>query len=75
MSRDHAKKMVIGGEKSATSHGKALSVRQQQERWIPFTHSIAQEWREEEENEESGLLRDRFFLALYIRIRHRVRHF
>jgi hypothetical protein len=25
MSRDHAKKMVIGGEKSATSHGKAPS--------------------------------------------------
>jgi hypothetical protein len=63
MSGDHAKKMVIGGEKSATSHG------------IPFTHSITQEWREEEENEESGLLRDRFFLACYIRIRRRVRHF
>jgi hypothetical protein len=25
MSGDHAKKMVIGGEKSATSHGKAPS--------------------------------------------------
>jgi hypothetical protein len=76
MSRDHAKKMVIGGEKSATSHGKApKGVHQQQEGWIPFTHSIAQEWREEEENEESGLLRDRFFLALYIRIRRCVRHF
>ena len=30
---------------------------------------------EEEENEESGLLRDRLFLDLYIRIRRRVRHF
>jgi hypothetical protein len=41
----------------------------------PLTHSIAQEWREEEENEEGGLLRDRLFIALYIRIRRRVRHF
>jgi hypothetical protein len=38
--------------------GSIKGVRQQKEGRIPFTHQDAQDWREEEENEEGGLLRD-----------------
>jgi hypothetical protein len=63
MSRDHAKKEMVTGEKPTTSHG------------IPFTQQVASERREEKENEEGGLLQDRFFITFYIRLRHAIHHF
>jgi hypothetical protein len=36
---------------------------------------VASEWRQEEKDEESGLLRDRFFVAIHLRLRRTVRHF
>jgi hypothetical protein len=77
MSGAHAKKEMVIGEKSATSHGKAPSggVRQQEEGGITSPRQVAPEWRQEEENEEGGLLRDRFFVALHLWLRHAFRHF
>jgi hypothetical protein len=70
---DHAKKEMVTGEKPATSHGKAPS-RESGNKKKEGSHSRIR-WREEEENEESGLLRDRLFIALYFGIRRRVHHF
>jgi hypothetical protein len=74
MSGAHAKKEMVTGEKPATSHTGGR-VRQPEERGITSPRQVAPEWRQEEENEESGLLRDRFFVAFHLRLRHAVRHF
>jgi hypothetical protein len=50
-------------------------VQQQEEGGITSPREVAPEWRQEEENEESGLLRDRFFVAFHLWVRHVVRHF
>jgi hypothetical protein len=75
MSGDHAKKQMVTGKKPATSHRKAPSRVRQQGEGIPFTHQVASKRREEKENEEGGLLRDRFFITFYIRLRRAIRHF
>jgi hypothetical protein len=75
MSRDHAKKM-IGGEKSATSHGKAPSRESANNKKDGPPSRIRSHKSGEKKNKmKKGLLRDRLFLALHIRIRRRVRHF
>jgi hypothetical protein len=70
MSGDHAKKMVIGGEKSATSHGKAPSRESANKKkdGSPSRIRSHKSGEKKKKNEESGLLRDRLFLTLYIRI-------
>jgi hypothetical protein len=50
-------------------------VRHQSQGGIPSSHQVASEWRQEEKDEESGLLQDRLIVALHIRLRRRVRHF
>jgi hypothetical protein len=35
----------------------------------------ASEWGQEKEDEESGLLRDRFVIAIHLRLRRGIRHF
>jgi hypothetical protein len=41
---------------------------------MPFTQ-VASEWRKEKEDEESGLLRDRLFIAIHLQLRRAVRNF
>ena len=50
-------------------------VRQQEEGGITSPRQVAPEWQQEEENEESGLLRDRLFITIDLRLRRAVRHF
>jgi hypothetical protein len=77
MSGAHAKKEMVTGEKLATSHEKAPSGESgnKKEGGITSPCQVASECRQEEENEESGLLRDRFFIAFHLWLRHAVRHF
>ena len=42
---------------------------------IPFTRQVASEWRQEKEDEEGGLLRDRFFVAIHLRLQRAVHYF
>jgi hypothetical protein len=55
--------------------GSIKGVWRQRKGGITSPRQVASEWRQKEEDEESGLLRDRLFVALHIRLRHRVRHF
>jgi hypothetical protein len=50
-------------------------VRCQKKGGVTFPRQVASEWRQEEENEESGLLRDRLLVALHLRLRRTVHHF
>jgi hypothetical protein len=77
MSGDHAKKEMVTGDKPVTSHEKGSIGRVPQQgegEGIPFTQ-VASEWRKEEEDEEGGLLRDRLFIAINLRLRCAVRNF
>jgi hypothetical protein len=75
MSGDHAKK-VVTGEKPTTSHGKTPSGESGNKgKGIPFTYQVASERRQEKEDEEGGLLRDRLFVAIHLRLRRAVHHF
>jgi hypothetical protein len=47
----------------------------QQSEGIPFTQQVASERWQEKEDEEGGLLRDRLFVAIHLRLRHAVRNF
>jgi hypothetical protein len=76
MSVDHAKKEMVTGEKPATSHGKAPSGEsgnKKREESPPRVKSHRSG--DKKKNEESGLLRDRFFVAFHLRLRHAVHHF
>jgi hypothetical protein len=76
MSGEHAKKEIVTGGDKSTSHGKAPSGESSNKmKGAPFTYQVASEWRQEKEDEEGGLLRDRFLVAIHLRLRHSVRHF
>jgi hypothetical protein len=66
-----------GYYKKATSHGMAPSRESvtKAKEGSPPPRQVTSEWRQEEVDEESGLLRDRLFVALHIRLRRSVRHF
>lgn len=55
--------------------GSIKGVRRLRKGGITSPRQVAPEWRQEEENEESGLLRDRFFVTIHILLRRAVRHF
>jgi hypothetical protein len=76
MSGARAKEMVTG-EKPATSHGKAPSGEssyKKREESPPRVKSH-RSGDKKKKNEESGLLRDRFFVAFHLWLRRAVRHF
>jgi hypothetical protein len=90
MSGDHAKKEMETGEKPTTSHGSTSSegeeeLLQREGEEVFFTpkgeegeilfSEDASKWGQEKEDEESGLLRDRFFIAIHLRLRRGIRHF
>jgi hypothetical protein len=79
MSGEHAKKAMETDDKPATSHGKASSEesrnkkeREGEESLLP---QVALEWRQEKENEEGGLLRDRHFITFHLRLRRALHNF
>ena len=77
MSGAHAKKEMVTGEKPATRHGKAPSGEsgnKKREESPPRVKSH-RSGDKKKKNQESGLLRDRFFIAIHLRLRHAVRHF
>jgi hypothetical protein len=76
MSGDHAKKEMVTGEKPATSHGKAPSGESSNKvKGSPSHDKSRRSGEKEKEDEESGLLRDRLFIAIHLRLRHAVHHF
>jgi hypothetical protein len=76
MSGDHTKKEIVTGGDKSTSHGKAPSGESgNKNEGIPFTCQVASERRQEKEDEKGGLLRDRFFVTIHLRLRRSVRHF
>jgi hypothetical protein len=76
MSGDHAKKEMETGEKAKAMGRPHQRSSVSKARRNPLFAQVASEWRqEEEEDEESGLLRDRLFVALHLRLRRGVRHF
>jgi isocitrate/isopropylmalate dehydrogenase len=84
MSEDHAKREMETsdkpiGDKPTTSHGKASSEesrnkKEREGKEILFPQ-VASEWRQEKEDEEGGLLRDRHFITFHIRLRRAIHHF
>jgi hypothetical protein len=67
------------GDKPTTSHGKASSEESRNKgkgegEEILFPQ-VASEWRQEKEDEEGGLLRDRYFIAFHLRLRRAVNYF
>jgi hypothetical protein len=77
MSEDHAKREIMtSGDKSASS-GRTHSRESGHKHKEESASSIESQQRgdKKEENEESGLLRDRLFVTLYLRLRIDVRHF
>jgi hypothetical protein len=77
MSGDHAKKEMVTDKKPITSHGKAPSGESRnkgKEKESP-SHKSHQSGDKKEEDEEGGLLRDRFFIAIHLRLRRAVHNF
>jgi hypothetical protein len=54
--------------------GSIEGVRQQAKGGITSSQ-VASKWQQEKEDEEGGLLRDRFIVTFYIRLRRAIRHF
>jgi hypothetical protein len=76
MSGDHAKKEMVTGEKPTTSHGKAPSGESDNKmKGSPSHNKSHRSSEKKKKNEEGGLLRDRFFITLYIWLRRVVHHF
>jgi hypothetical protein len=69
MSGDHAKREMETGDKPA-SLGKAPSRESgnKVKEGSPL-YQVASEWRQEKEDEEGGLLRDRLIVAFHIKLR------
>jgi hypothetical protein len=77
MSGAHSKKEMVTGDKPATSHGKAPSGEsgnKKREESPPRVKSH-RSGDKKKKNQESGLLRDRFFIAIHLRLRHAFHHF
>jgi hypothetical protein len=68
MSGDHAKREIVtGGDKSSTSrrtHSRESGHKHKEE----SASSIKSQRRGDKKDEESGLLRDRLFVTLYLRL-------
>jgi hypothetical protein len=75
MSGDHTKKMVIGGEKSATSHGKAPSRESANNKKDGSPSRIRSHKSGEKKKMKKVVYYETDSSSLYIRIRRRVRHF
>jgi hypothetical protein len=67
MSEDHAKREIMTGEKAASS-GRTLSREFSNKHKEDSLHKVASERWQEEEDEEGGLLRDRLFVILHIKL-------
>jgi hypothetical protein len=78
------------GDKPTTSHGKASSEESRNKgkgkEKKPSSHKSHRsgdkkkkmrkaEWRQEKEDEEGGLLRDRYFITFHLRLRRAIHHF
>jgi hypothetical protein len=76
MSREHAKKEIVTGGDKSTSHKKAPSGESDNKMKGAPSHTKSH-WSgdKKKEDEEGGLLRDRFLVAIHLRLRHSVRHF
>jgi hypothetical protein len=81
MSGELAKKEMETGDKPATREGFIGRVPQQgeeegeEERKEDFFSQVASEGRQNKEDEESGLLRDRHFITFYLRLRRALHNF
>jgi hypothetical protein len=76
MSGDHAKKEMVTGDKPTTSHGKASSEESRNKRkGKEKSSSVSSEWRQEKEDEEGGLLQDRYFITFHLRLRRTIHYF
>jgi hypothetical protein len=76
MSGDHAKKEMVTSDKPTTSHGKASSEESRNKgKRKEKSSSIASEWRQEKEDEEGGLLQDRYFITFHLRLRRTIHYF
>jgi hypothetical protein len=73
MSGDHTKREIVTGDKPGENP--LEGVRPQAQGGILFLHQVPSERQQEEEDEESGLLRDRLFVALHLRLRLVIRNF
>ena len=80
MSREHAKKEMVTGEKpegSGRKNNEQTPSREASDKYKEESASSIKSHRkgEEKENEESGLRRDRLFITFHIWLRRRVRYF
>jgi hypothetical protein len=84
MSGDHAKKeMETGdkhiGDKPTTSHGKASSEESRKKgkgkEKKASSHKSHRSGDKKKEDEEGGLLRDRYFITFHLRLRRALRNF
>jgi hypothetical protein len=88
MSGDHAKKEMETGDKPTTSQGSTSSegllqtkgekiffLTSQREEGKIFFPQVASERRQAQEDEEGGLLRDRHFININLRLRCALRNF
>jgi hypothetical protein len=79
MSGEHAKKEMETGDKPRYKpwEGFIGRVPQQKEREgeESLLPQVASEWRQEKENEEGGLLRDRHFVTFHLRLRRALHNF
>jgi hypothetical protein len=84
MSGDRTKREMETGDKPTMSHGSTSSEEsrtkiiflspQREEEKILFPQA-ASEWGQEKEDEKGGLLRDRYFINIDLRLRRTVRNF
>jgi hypothetical protein len=76
MSGEHAKKKIVTGGDKSTSHGKAPSGESGNKMKGAPSHTKSHRGGDKEkEDEEGDLLRDRFLVAIHLRLRNSVRHF
>jgi hypothetical protein len=70
MSGEHAKKEMVTGDKPVTSHGKAPSgeSRNKGEEKESPSHKSHRSGEKKKEDVEGGLLRDRLFIAIHLRL-------
>jgi hypothetical protein len=73
MSGDHAKKEVMTGEKPTTSHGKTPSGESKGSPSLTKSHRSSD--KKKKMKKVVYILRDRLFVAIYLRLRRAVRHF
>jgi hypothetical protein len=64
-----------GEEELLQREGEEIFFSPQREEGEIFFPQAASEWGQEEEDEEGGLLRDRFVIDIHLRLRRGIRHF